>query len=156
MSFFLWLQPTKENDTLEYIEKYIEQETLNENPPLHRITKYGEHVVINYVYEEFDFITIWMTIFKKGNIADKFPMYLFFEKDELTLKILEIQVLGKNRSKGYGTIFMDEVFNFIESNNVEKLTGLAQRPNDPQLINFYKNYGIEIRGNDLYWESPNK
>lgn len=150
------MQSTKKNKTPKYIEKYIEQEPMHGHPLLNRVTKYGEHVVINYIYEEFDFITIWMTIFKRGKIADRFPMYLSFEKDESTLKILEIKILGKNRSKGYGTIFMDEAFKFIESNNVKKITGLAERPNDSQLLNYYKNYGIEIRGNNLYWESHKK
>lgn len=115
-----------------------------------QLTKYFEWVVI-YQDQKSDFFNLWIAIFEKGKMSNLIPMHLFQENG--VIQILDIKVLGNNRSKGYGEIFLNELFRIIESENIIKVKGLAERPNDPVLIGFYKKFGIEIINDSIYWQA---
>lgn len=153
MNFFDWFRSKKKsNEVPNYIENYLFENADIGQEIAHRYTKYNDWVVIRTCNEGQGFISIWMTTFFLKKPHKELLMSLHIEEDK-TLKILDIKVLNEDRSKGYGTVFMHELFAIVKSNEIKKITGLAERPADPQLINFYKKFGIIIVNNKLHWES---
>lgn len=112
---------------------------------------FGEWVIVSREPEDLNFIYVWVSTFVRGKLNKKMPIYLSVDSKNEAIKILDIKVLGNDRSKGYGSALIEELFEIIKERKIKAIKGLAERPNDPILINFYKKYGIEIVGSQLKW-----
>ena len=149
----LLLSLFQNNRQPEYINEYIKKLIKQKHQSVKSCkTKYGEWVVVSRNGENDRYINIWISTFKRNKIHKMMPMYLKISVNQSSVKILDIKVLGEDKSKGYGSIFMDVLFEIINYRKLNKITGLAERPEDPRLVAFYKKYGILIVGSQLKWE----
>ncbi len=152
LNFFEFFVHKDNNKMPDYIENHLSEMLAVNILAKACQTKYREWIIVSRDSVDDGFLNIWISIFKRKKLYNKIPMHILI-KNKTTVKILDIKVLGKDRSKGYGTIFLDELFEIIEENKLKRITGHAERPDDPILIKFYKKFEIEIVKDQLMWES---
>ncbi|MGG3803151.1 GNAT family N-acetyltransferase [Metabacillus fastidiosus] len=116
-------------------------------------TKYQEWVIVTQDIDEYDSIYLRLLSFRRKKLYKVMPMYLVCRGN--TMKIMDIKVLNNDVNKGYGSVLMKEMFRIVNERNIEKITGIAERPDDERLIYFYKKHGFSLNGSKLLWERTN-
>lgn len=148
--------------------KYLFGRMLNVSPPKHITnyikannnerqkmkyckTKYNEWVIMTLSKSDASII-VKLINFKDGRTYKRFSMYLTLQQEKNYIQLDDIQVFDKDTGKGYGSLFINELFEIVKEFNVNGITGTLERPKDKRLKTFYKKFGFTIHDDKLTWE----
>ncbi|MFP3919504.1 GNAT family N-acetyltransferase [Lysinibacillus telephonicus] len=145
----------KDLDTVLKMEtKKIEDDS--EKLILNVLHKNGEHIIVylnkldqSEIFRAF-FIEL-KVINKKGIVLNRIRLSAKFN-DEETIELCDIEVIGENEGRGYGTILLNSLINFAIDNSIKTILGwisYADKDHFDKLDYFYKKHGFNvIWGND--------
>lgn len=137
----------------------METKKIEEDPEkliLNVLHKNGEHIIVYRTIFDQDeklgpFSIKLKVIHKKGIVLNPIRLSSIYTSEE-TIELGDIDVVGENKGRGYGSILLNVLINYAIDNSIKRISGwisYVDKDHFDKLDYFYRKHGFNvIWGND--------